>query len=270
MKLLLIGNGSWSKNYQKTLNEFDIQFDIGTRENWKQLAESKKYQGVIIATPPQSHIEIAHFCLSHDLPVIIEKPLCLSLNEISKIEGFSAPILVNHIHLFSPYYQFLKSYISQFQILKIDSFGFGNGPVRDYSSLYNYGSHDLSMIFDLCNKQEAVGWFLNKRFPGDIHGECFDLGLEIKNGVHCNILTGNGWSHKSRYLSVMTDHGRFVYNDLATPKLAGFPSVPEFTSLPLEETIWVFLGAIEGKSDYRLGLDNSKMVLDALDIFEVL
>ncbi|MEP6923103.1 MAG: Gfo/Idh/MocA family oxidoreductase [Pyrinomonadaceae bacterium] len=53
-------------------------------QDYQKLAEAE-LDAVIIATPPQSHAEIACYFLSGKVPVLCEKPLCLSVAEAQKM-----------------------------------------------------------------------------------------------------------------------------------------------------------------------------------------
>src|SRR5208283_3041583 len=99
-KLLLVGSGVWGQKYISTLSNFSaVSLEAASRDNWKELID-KKPDGVIVCTPPQSHVEIASYALSQNIPTMIEKPLALSLSEAKLLRQFSAPILVNYVHLF--------------------------------------------------------------------------------------------------------------------------------------------------------------------------
>ncbi len=113
MNILLIGKGAWGKNYIKTIDSFfpKIKLTVADRTNWKQLID-KGPAGVIIATPPDSHIEIAKHALRENILCLIEKPLALSLNEAKELEQYSnVPILIGHIYLFSNWFQKIKNII---------------------------------------------------------------------------------------------------------------------------------------------------------------
>lgn len=53
--------------------------------NYKELAESVEIDAVIVATPPNSHPEIACFFMERGVPVLCEKPLCVTISEAEKM-----------------------------------------------------------------------------------------------------------------------------------------------------------------------------------------
>jgi predicted dehydrogenase len=244
----LIGaTGKWGKVYAKTIkNHFpNVKLIPAGRDSWKNLS----VDGVIISTPPSSHIEIAKRFLDKRIPVLIEKPLALSLKEAEELIPYDAPILVNHIHLFSKAYQKMKKEIGQIDL--IASFGCGPGPVRDYSSLIDYGCHDISMILDLAGK------FPNKASVSEDKtkkGSLFTLQLEFDDFTTISVV-GNGSNTKQRVLMVSDDGESHSYSE-----------ADNIDNPPLIDTISVFLDTIEGKKDYRLGLDLSLKVMKVLDI----
>lgn len=247
-KLLLIGSGVWGKNYIKTLEDFNVNLTVANRHNWKQLIDENP-DGVIVCTPPQSHIEIASYSLEKDIPTMIEKPLSLSLSEAMELEKFSAPILVNHIHLFSKQYQYIKNVIDINSIKSISSAGFNTGPYRDYSSLWDYGPHDLSMILDLLNK-DPKSVYINK-YPY-LNGEIYSIEL-LFDKLKTISIVGNGGLFKQRKLSI-DSYPRYVYDD----------SIPS-SSKPLSNALEVFMDVINGIDDYRLGLKLSFRIIKILE-----
>jgi len=247
-KLLLIGAGAWGKNYIKTLQDFNVELFIATRHNWKQLIDENP-DGVIICTPPQSHVEIAHYSLSRNIPTMIEKPLSLSMKEATSLGTFSAPILVNHIHLFSEQYQNIKNIIDVGSIKSISSQGFNQGPYRDYSSLWDYGPHDLSMILDILgSKPDRLD--VNRYDINRGHLYYIDM---IFGNITTHSLVGNGGIFKQRLLSI-DSHQKYVYDD----------SIPSKTK-PLSNALGVFIKSIHGEHDYRLGLELSFNIIDILE-----
>ncbi len=53
--------------------------------DYKTLAENEELDAVIVSTPPKSHPEIATFFMERKVPVLCEKPLCLTVAEAEKM-----------------------------------------------------------------------------------------------------------------------------------------------------------------------------------------
>jgi predicted dehydrogenase len=241
MKLLLIGSGIWGKNYISTLSNFPkITLEVADRNNWKNLIDQQP-GGAIIATPPQSHVEIASYALEKNIPTLIEKPLSLSLNEAKTLQKYTAPILVNHIHLFSDTFQQLKSDIDISSIKNIYSIGTGNNKERDYSRLWDYGCHNIAEIL-----------YLTQKYPNKIDCEktsdkTFIISLQFDT-IHAVIHVG----YAKEKMKLIEINEEVVYNGLIEQS-------------PLTNALSVFINAVDGKKDDRLGLNLS---LDVLRILE--
>lgn len=265
LTLGIVGVGDWGKNYVRTIEEHfpDVTLIQGNRDNWKKL----KCDGVIISTPPDSHVEIAKFFLKKNIPTIIEKPLALSVKEARQLSKFKSPILVNHIHLFAPAYEILKGNInSKSDIISIESSGMNNGPFRDWCPLFDYGSHDIAICLDLL-----------KEYPNKINaqqipqgpGKIFIVNLEFSN-CKATIKVGNGalYKYKNTQVNLKSNkYAKLVYED---NKLTGFREeylnkiyVPNIS--PLQNAVQIFTDSINGKMDPRLGLDLSLNVLKVLE-----
>ena len=251
--ILLIGTGKFGKCYLSTLFSLtDIHLQTANRYNWKQLIDEKP-DGVIIATPPDSHIEIAKCALEKNIPVMIEKPLSLSYDEAKQLQGYSAPILVDHIHLFSDAYQSLKSTVNKEKINSIVSLGFNKSPNREYSALWDYAPHDLAMIMDI-----------TQQFPKEIEckqiatdfGHLYNIKMYFENFVSAS-LVGNGGAKKVRKFKVHFDGLQASYDD---------NDRPFYHKSPLLNAVNVFLSAIDGNNDPRLGLDLSLKVVKLLEL----
>lgn len=248
--LLLIGNGKWGKNYVSTLSEFPgVSLTIANRQNWKHLIDQDP-DGVMICTPPQSHIEIASYALERDIPTMIEKPLALSLGEAQILRQYTAPILVNHIHLFANRFQYIKGAVDSKRlgdITDIYSVGLGDSLPRDYSELWDYGPHDVAMILDLM-----------QRFPDEVYCQrkrrSFVINM-IFGQVKTYSLVGSD-EYKDRFLDVGMDHQSVFYDRR------------DQNDLPLTNALQVFVAAIHGKPDYRLGLGVALKVTQVLEMCE--
>lgn len=254
MKLGLIGLGRWGKIYLKNLETYfpNIKIEIGNRNNWQDI----KADGVIIATPPDSHVLIAKHFLDQNIPTLIEKPISLSYDEANQLSIYKSPILVNNIHLFSECYQQFKK-IYQDNPTNISSTGFNLGPTRSYSTLYDY-THDLSMIIDLCgmpNKSNAH--YIKKNDLGAL----IEIELEYDKFKTKSII-GNLGEYKSRTLE--TNSLNYYETD---SKYLSFKEeiILKETKSTLKNVLDIFINAIEEKVDNRLGLDLSLKMMTVME-----
>jgi len=120
VKLGLIGLGRWGRNCMATMRTIpglrlaraaDPDPSTHTWVNggevaldWRDLLEAGDLDGIIVATPPRHHVEIARAAVEAGLPVLVEKPLALSSGEAAGLlalaEELGGFVLVDHIHLF--------------------------------------------------------------------------------------------------------------------------------------------------------------------------
>lgn len=269
MKLGVIGgNGKWGSNYINLLKKLNINYVIGDRLDWVEVIRSHQCDGIIVSTPPGSHVKIALEALSKSLPVLIEKPLALTSKECYKLkaEAHKAPILVNHIHLFSPAFEKICQMLKPEDIINIRSVGSNKGPYRDYSPLFDYGPHDLAMGMYLLKSLDPTVEFVFATSPDQI-GKQFEIKLNYPNASH-RITIGNAAPQKNRFFEVLTNKNNiFTYNNLINNKLMynNSPIEVDETS-PLENVVSVFIKAINGYiNDDRLGLDLSIKTVQILE-----
>lgn len=165
IRLGLIGAGKWGKNYIDAVKEVGAEvksvYGHDTTKNiphWHLfLQEVCRYNGVIIATPPKPRCEIICELARCCIPMMVEKPLCLSLADAALICAAldpKVPFLVDYQHLFSPKYLSIRETLAG---ITPKVFCKARGPeVRSYSQLWDYGPHFLAMAMGLGAKLEDV------------------------------------------------------------------------------------------------------------------
>lgn len=256
LNILQIGTGPWGQNYLKTLQNFPVKTTIANRNNWQDLIIKNKPQGVIISTPPQTHIPLALFALSNNIPVLLEKPLALTLPEAQQLIPYShLPLLINHTVLFTQAFERVHKFCKDHEISNISVDLYNDGPIRDYSSWLDYGPHALAIIFSLFinHNPQSIEVYPAKNENDEKYLYHFCLRFEKKLGYG---QVGNGGKEKVRKWEIESDGMWIEYDDLKRPD----NQIP-----PLQRSIEVFLGAIEGKEDWRLGLDLGLKVMKWLE-----
>jgi predicted dehydrogenase len=278
VRLGLVGAGRWGFRIAETLRSLPgvelaaissrhaPSFDRGGAlwfERWQDLVGSGRCDGVVVASSPDTHVAIALGALDAGLAVMIEKPLALSLAEARRLANdvasrvAPAVVLVDHIHLFARAYEAMKSRLRS-PVTEIRSYGCSFEPWRPYSSLFDYGPHDVSMVLDLAGRgadRTSCRLLHAIEREGQTH-ELFEIAMTLGD-VHATSVVGNGAARKERLLEVSCANGdRLVYDDAqADDKLRvnGEP-VPVPSDRPLARAITAFVRSMEGERDPRCGL----------------
>lgn len=247
LRLGLIGYGHWGKILAKTISgsvDFHLS-SLGLRRQQENVQVDDSCQiyfsiseffsesdldAVVIATPPSTHLDLVKESLSKNWPVYLEKPAFLSPQEHEEaavlMKNKSQPIMVGLLHLYSSAYKQLKNDVTEslkkgLSIRQIETWGGNMGPFReDYSSLWDYGPHDLSMTLDILGerptqvKKESI-----RDENTNINASSHRLRLVFPSGAVANVCVGNNFEVKKRFFKVDLDDGSsFVYDDISDKK----------------------------------------------------
>lgn len=308
LRLGLIGAGPWGRNYIRTIAEMpgltlsrlcsrnpESRAMAGAAcectEDWRAIISPGDIDGLIIATPPALHAEIAEAAMGAGIPPLIEKPLTLDLKSALRLarraEEAGIPAMVNHIHLFHPAYRRLKQEAAALgPLLAIRSEGGNRGPFRpDTPPLWDYGPHDMALCLDLLQGEPETIEAKRER-SGETeegYGEVVAIWMAFAGGVRAHIRSGNLMDRKRRWLGVYFEKEVLVFDDLAKDKLRrhpgftvsgnGEPPVPEDagTPVPVADTpplaaaLGAFAAAIRGENPPEAGLDLAVKVIRTLE-----
>ncbi len=133
--------------------------------NWRVLVEDPKVEAVVIASPPQTHLEIVRAAAAAGKPVFCEKPLgaCLSDAE-AMVEAAEAAGIINMIG-----FNYIRTPASQFARQLI-----ADGAIGDVT--WFRGEHTEDFYADA---QEPATW----RAQGDANGCMGDLAPHMVNAA---------------------------------------------------------------------------------------
>ena len=170
--ICLIGIGRWGQNHLRILNNlkllsgiYDLNYNnlkekkIKIYKNINEIIEDKNVKGVIIATPPDTHYEIASKFVRNKIPVLIEKPVCLNLSDTLKLnkltKKYKTITLVGHLLFFHPAFKMIKKILKNNligEINYIESNRLNLGKIRKNEDiLWSFAPHDISMITNIVN-----------------------------------------------------------------------------------------------------------------------
>lgn len=187
MKIAVIGTGSMGKNHVRVLKNIpdvdeivvsDIdaeqlrstveQFAIKKAyQNYIDLLENEKPDGVIIATQPNSHKKIAIDIMKFGTNVLVEKPIAHSLKdaeEMIKILGKKDVIFtVGHVERFNPVVSKIKEFFDRNllnNVYLVNTHRIGPFPKRLLGKaegvLIDLAIHDFDIITFFCGKMLEI------------------------------------------------------------------------------------------------------------------
>ena len=238
LRLGLIGAGRWGRTIIKTIDGLadvhltrlasgnpDSKALVGERciisDDWRTLTSADDLDGIIIATPPALHADMASAAMNNAIPVLIEKPLTIDATEaralLALAQEKAAIVLVDHIHLYHPAYVELKRLgLGMGPLHAVRSAGGDWGPFRrDASVLWDRASHDVALCLDLLGEElESVSARrTDHREVADGGGEAIAIKLNFPGGVTADIESSNLMDHKKRFLAAHYDHETLIYDD---------------------------------------------------------
>ncbi len=239
IRIGLIGAGKWGKNYINTLkkkkgvslkkiacqnlkDKRNLLKDYEVTDNWHDITLSSEIDGIIIATPPKTHFEIASEAIKNGKPVIIEKPITLNLEDARSFLELSKKhkvnVKVNHVYLYHPLYRLLKKQIlNETNLKSIFSTGGNYGPFReDVSSLWDWGPHDLSMCLDIIGEYPTniKAQIIKKELINGIEASNLGITLNFKNQKYAEINIGNLMENKKRILRLNYENHSYIFDPI--------------------------------------------------------
>ena len=243
-RICVVGAGRWGRNHVRTLDELDClgglvdvaaetlqQFeqDYPHARGFASLDDALEagFDGFTVATPAETHFDVASRIISAGIPVLVEKPLCLSSKEAellaNQAEECGVNLMVGHLMLFHPAILKIKSLIDSGDLGRVQyiySNRINLGTVRkEENILWSFAPHDISIFQYLLDAD-----------PLEVHSQGAAF---LQNGVQDTTMTtfkypGNvmchnyvSWLHpfKEHRIVVIGSKGMLSYEDSADRKM---------------------------------------------------
>ena len=240
MKVALVGLGYWGPNLFRTffnmgvlagafdLNEKVLKYfadnkqyrDVFFETDWERCLGRADVDGVVIATPPHTHHEIAKKCLEEGKHVFIEKPMTLDIKEAEELhsiaEGLGKIIMVGHIFLYSPEILKLKEIICTEEFGKIYCIytkRLNLGKIQSPANVIeDLAPHDISILDYLLDSTcSEVQVFAKSHITGRSEDVAF-INMRYNGGPICNLHLSWLDPLKVRNLVVVGEHQMAVCN----------------------------------------------------------
>jgi UDP-2-acetamido-3-amino-2,3-dideoxy-glucuronate N-acetyltransferase len=177
--------------------------------------------GVVIATPAETHYTLAREALTAGKHVYVEKPLVLHEDEAASLihiaESARRKLMVGHLLQYHPAFVRLKELVKSGELGKINyiySQRLNLGKIRrEENILWSFAPHDISMILALAGEEPTAvlatgGYYLHQRIA-----DVTTTHLEFDSGLKAHIFVS--WLHpfKDQKLVVVGERKMAVFND---------------------------------------------------------
>ena len=291
----LLGAGAWGQHFITAIdNHPDVRLAAVASRNsatpslvdpacavvgeWRELVAMEGIDGVIVATPPSTHAEIATAALEAGRPPLVEKPLAMDVAEaetLSLLSGeLGVPVLVDFIHLFNPAWPALKARLDDIgDVLHLHGVAGRVGPFRvDTPPLWDWAPHDLALALDLAGELPEVvsARRTSAADTDDGYGEVVDIRLDFPGGLRADLTVGNLLRERTRTVTVTGRDGSLFYDDIGERAVAlrrparDDVSYPIATTSPLAIVVGAFADLIGAKADpfdtLRLGVETTRLI----------
>ncbi len=307
--LCVVGAGRWGKNHIRTLAELGclagiVESDPERRAQFaaaypqaKTFANIREavehpFDGFTIATPAETHFEIARFLLERGKAVLVEKPVTLRSAEARELQRLSrqhhAGLMAGHVMLFHPAIRRIKELIESGKLGKLEylySNRLNLGTVRtEENILWSFAPHDISIFqYFIGQSPRAVfsqgGAFLQPH----IHDSTMTI-LTYPGNIVGHIFVS--WLHpfKEHRLVVIGSKGMVSFEDSSSGKallfyekgidwVQGEPvkrdgpteTIPYDSAMPLTEEMKAFMRCLSGEPVRVADSQNAVEVMDILE-----
>lgn len=244
MKVGVIGAGAWGINHVRTLHEMGylgVVVEMGEAlrrkveeqfpglpvvasldELWANPELSGGIDAFVVATPAQTHADIAEILFRAGKHVLVEKPMTLNTADARRIlaasESAGKTLMVGHLLLFQPAIQFIKHYLDDGKLGRTYTLTQRRSKLgrarRVENVLWSFGVHDVAVLLYLVGEAPVESQFsghaaVTAGIEDDVH-----LHMRFENGVRANLHNSWLWPRVERELIITGEKGILVYDEI--------------------------------------------------------
>jgi UDP-2-acetamido-3-amino-2,3-dideoxy-glucuronate N-acetyltransferase len=255
-KIALVGCGYWGKNLCRNFNDLGaLAFVVDATESGQVTARSlapnaiisdifddilgdDQIQGIALATPAETHADLAIQAMRAGKDVFVEKPMALTLEDAEKMEKVGEEtgriLMVGHLLEYHPAVLKLREMIASGELGKINyiySNRLNFGMVRtEENALWSFAPHDVAVILRLMGQAPVEVSACGGSYLTNGIADTTLSNLRFSDASRAHIFVS--WLHpfKEQRLVVVGDKKMAIFNDIAPfgEKLQLFPQNVEF------------------------------------------
>ncbi len=298
IRLALVGAGRWGRNYIRTIGALEgielvavasrnaataTLMPKGCRivDDWRALLDATDVDGIIIASPPDTHADILIAAVDRGSAVLVEKPVVMSRHDATRIRTALAArptiILVGHTHLFHPAFRALCREAALLgPVRSITSSAGNHGPYRrDASVLWDWAPHDLAMCLALLPGPARVD-HARCAMARKVDGVAAQrLVIDLTFGSTPANVTISTLDERHRWFAARFDSCTLVFRDFVEDKLVRYTPGADIAAglgtpiatgseLPLTRAVLDFAESIRARNPDRRSIDLGLTVVELI------
>ncbi len=236
-RIALIGCGYWGRNLARVLAEKKVLGAIidpapeaeALARHYSTLHMTspepalgrEDFTACVIATPAETHYQLARDALWAGKDVFVEKPIALEIEDAVELASLAAArkciLMVGHLLHYHPAFLKLKEMVDAGelgQLRYVYSNRLNMGKLRrEENVLWSFAPHDLSMILALAGEMPESIWATGQAFLHKRIADTTMTHLEFRSGLSGHIYVS--WLHpvKEQKLVVVGDKGMLLFDD---------------------------------------------------------
>jgi predicted dehydrogenase len=226
----LVGIGSWGMKYLAAADEASgvtlahvasphvatktLPDGVNGHTDWRDLL-GLGLDGLVIATPPETHWDIARETLEAGLAILVEKPVTLTVSDAEDLADLakvkSAIVHVGHIDLQNPALVAVRAELPPRSDIQQISGNWSNaGPWRDDATpLWDWGPHPLACCLAVAGLAN-IDLDVSVDIVGD--GKMFRVQGSV-GGIDVDLRFGNGGDRRQRWMEMACKDQVLRYDD---------------------------------------------------------
>jgi predicted dehydrogenase len=236
----VVGCGRWGRQLVRNFHELGalelvcdpapgtaaLLADLAPGSRWTSRLEDAldgAFAGVVIATPAETHFELARRALLAGKDVLVEKPMALTTEHARELIELAAAgrriLMVGHVLEYHPAIQELVALVGRGELgelLYLYSHRLSLGQVRrEVSSLWSFAPHDVAVILRLLGRMPIAVRAIGGSYLQPGIADVTVTHLEFSGGTQAYIHVS--WLHpfREQRLIVIGAHRMACFDDLA-------------------------------------------------------
>ncbi len=152
IKTAILGQGYWGTKLSHTLQNIPNcsvtqSIDVKLGNDIDEIATDT--EAVIIATPPQTHLELIQKALDKNLHVFVEKPICQNSAEVEQLQPLADKVLMTgHILLYNKCTEHIKDTVDFTKVKRINIVrnNWGRYQKHTVTPTLSFAPHDVALL----------------------------------------------------------------------------------------------------------------------------